>query len=111
MAKLRKVKKNGHARWRVSWYDALGQRRQRFFARKGDADRLLSDAIKASQQRLEPAIDPNATVDAYAAHWLPLHAGARGLKPRTVESYESTLRTHVTHFPLPGRSVTVGELK
>src|SRR5947207_9784804 len=111
MAKQRKVVKNGRTRWRVSWYDAVGQRRQRFFKLKGDADRQLSAAIAAEDQRCAPMIDPSATVRAYAAYWLPVHATTRNLKARTVEGYEDTLALHVLDFQLAGSTKPIGDFR
>src|SRR5437899_1168479 len=95
MAKIRKVTKNGRMRYRVSSYDALGHRHQRFFATKTEAEAHQADAIKESQQKLAARVDPTITVRDYAARWLPQHAAEQQLKPRTVESYDATLRLHV----------------
>jgi len=108
MATTRKVKKHGRTRWRVSWYDALGQRHQRFFATKAEADQQQADATKASRQRLTPRVDPNITVADYAALWLPQHVAEQDLKPRTRESYDATLRLHI--LPVAIGNGTFGDL-
>jgi hypothetical protein len=83
---LRKVCKHGRVRWRVSWYDALGARHQRFFPTKGEAEQHQADAIKEGKERLVPRVDPKISMRDYAARWLPQHAAEQELKPRTVES-------------------------
>jgi integrase len=108
MAATKKVEKHGRVRWRVSWYDALGQRHQKFFASKADAEQHRADVTKASRQRLAPRVDPNITVKDYAARWLPQHATEQDLKPRTIESYAATLRLHI--LPVAVGAVTFGDL-
>jgi integrase len=108
MAATKKVKKHGRIRWRVSWYDALGQRHQKFFATKAEADQQQADATKASRQRLTPRVDPNITVADYAALWLPQHVAEQDLKPRTRESYDATLRLHI--LPVAVGNGTFGDL-
>src|SRR5262245_23320429 len=108
MAATKKVEKHGRVRWRVSWYDALGQRHQKFFASKADAEQHRADVTKASRQRLAPRVDPNITVKDYAARWLPQHATEQDLKPRTIESYAATLRLHV--LPIAVGALTFGDL-
>ena len=108
MAATKKVEKNGRIQWRVSWYDALGQRHQKFFASKADAEQHRADVTKASRQRLAPRVDPNITVKDYAARWLPQHATEQDLKHRTIESYAATLRLHI--LPVAVGAVTFGDL-
>src|SRR5437899_1418210 len=95
MAAIRKVAKHGRVRWRLSWYDACGQRRQRFFKRRDDATAAQGRAIKESEQKRVPTVDPSCTLAEYAADWLPRHAAVMNLKPATRESYEATLRLHI----------------
>jgi integrase len=95
-------------RWRVSSYDALGQRHQRFFARKADAERHQADAIQGNKQKLAARVDPRITVRDYAARWLPAHAAEQQLKPRTVEQYGTMLRLHI--LPVPVGAGTLGDL-
>jgi integrase len=109
MAAIRKVRKHGRVRWRVSSYDALGQRHQRFFATKTDAEQHQADAIKESKQRLAPRVNPHITVMDYATQWLTDHAAEQHLKPRTVESYETTLRLHI--LPVAVGATTFGALR
>ena len=101
MACVRKRKKNGEEVYVADWRDALGFRRMKFCTTKNEADAVLADAIKESQQRTRPLVDPNVTVEGYGAHWLAMRAP--DLKPRTVQSYRDVLRLHV----LP----TLGEKK
>jgi integrase len=82
-------------RWRLSWYDALGQRHQRFFPTKGEAEEHQADAIQQNRQKLAPRVNPKITVRDYAARWLPQHAAEQELKPRTRESYDATLQLHI----------------
>jgi len=93
MACVRKRKKNGEEVYVADWRDALGFRRMKFCKTKNEADAVLADAIKESQQRTRPLVDPNVTVEGYAAHWLAMRAP--DLKPRTVQSYRDVLRLHV----------------
>jgi integrase len=109
MAAIRKVRKHGRVRWRVSSYDALGQRHQRFFATKAEAEQHQADAITESRHRLAPSVDPAITLRDYAARWLPAHAADHDLKPRTIESYAATLRLHI--LPVRWRNTTVGDLR
>jgi integrase len=109
MAAIRKVHKHGRVRWRVSSYDALGQRHQRFFATKAEAEQHQADAITESRHRLAPSVAPTVTLCDYAATWLPAHAAEHDLKPRTIESYAATLRLHI--LPVPWRNTTVGDLR
>jgi integrase len=95
MAAIRKVRKRSRVRWRVSWYDALGQRHQKFFSTRTEAAQQQADATKSTRHRLTPRVDPNVTVRAYATAWLRQHAIEQDLKPRTVESYDATLRLHI----------------
>src|SRR5215470_15628494 len=108
MATTRKVEKHGRIRWRVSWYDALGQRHQRFFKRRKEAKKHEADATNASSQRLTPRVDPNITVSDYARLWLPQHVAEQDLKTRTRESYDATLRLHI--LPVAVGSGTFGDL-
>src|SRR5215813_6469950 len=108
MAAVKKVRKHGRWRWRVSYYDALGQRHQKFYASKEEADQQQADAIKASRTRLEPQVDPHITVGDYATTWLPQHAAEQDLKPRTVESYDAILRLHI--LPVAVGTKTFGAL-
>jgi integrase len=109
MAAIRKVHKHGRVRWRVSSYDALGQRHQRFFETKAEAEQHQADAITESRHRLAPSVVPTVTLRDYAATWLPAHAAEHDLKPRTIESYDATLRLHI--LPVPWRHTTVGDLR
>src|SRR5262249_9756302 len=90
------------------YYDALGQRHQKFFATKAEADQQQADATKASRQRLTPRVDPNITVADYAGLWLPQHGAGLDLKPRNRESYEATPRRH--NLSVAVGHVTFGDL-
>jgi integrase len=109
MAAIRKVTKHGRVRWRVSYYDAFALRHQRFFVTKGEAEEHQAEAIQEGRQKLEARLDPKVTMRDYAAAWLPQHAAEQQLKPRTVESYEATLRLHV--LPVAVRGKTFGDLR
>ena len=74
MACVRKRKKNGEEVYVADWRDALGFRRMKFCKTKNEADAVLADAIKESQQRTRPLVDPNVTVEGYATHWLAMRA-------------------------------------
>jgi integrase len=95
MAAIRKVRKHGRTRWRVSWYDALRTRRQRFFCTRAEAEAQQAEAILQGRQKLTARVERRITMRDYVAQWLPRYAAEHQLKARTRQSYDGVLRTHV----------------
>ena len=79
--------------WRARYRDAAGKEHARHFDRKVDAQRFL-DTVTASIVRGD-YVDParsRMTVGEWAEPWI---AGRAHLKPKTLASYWSLLRTRV----------------
>ena len=80
-------------RWRARYRDAAGKEHARHFDRKVDAQRFL-DNVTASVVRGD-YVDParsRLTVGEWAEPWI---AGRAHLKPKSLSSYRSLLRTRV----------------
>jgi integrase len=80
-------------RWRARYRDTEGREHARHFDRKVDAQRFL-DNVTASVVRGD-YVDParsRMTLGEWAAPWI---AGRAHLKPKTLSSYRSLLRTRV----------------
>src|SRR4051812_45877006 len=87
------IAKRPDGRWRARYRDALGKEHARHFDRKVDAQRFL-DNITASVVRGD-YVDPSRsrlTLGEWAQPWM---AGRTHLKPKTLSSYRSLLRTRV----------------
>ena len=101
---------NGTVTWLARWRDPSGAQRKRTFVRKVDAERFLTsiDHSMLSGSYVDPARS-RLTVGEWAAPWM---AGRSHLKPKTLASYESLLRTRVlpTWATVPLVRVTHGEV-
>lgn len=109
-ARVASVKKRPDGRWRARYRDAAGKEHAKHFGRKIDGQRWLDD-VTASQVA-GTYVDPRrsrVTVGEWSQTWL---AGRSHLKPKTVESYKSLLRTRVlpTWGGVPLVSVTHGDV-
>lgn len=93
MASIERHVRAGRVAWQARWRDPSGRQRKRSFARKVDAERFLTgvEATKLTGTYLDPAAG-RATLGAWADAWM---AGRVSLKPKTVVSYESLLRTRI----------------
>ncbi len=89
-------KRRGH--WVTDYRDGGGVRRWRTFATKRDAEDFLAKTIPEVRQRKRAVVPVTLTVAAYAERWISLITHT--VKPRTLESYASTLRLHL--LPLFG---------
>src|SRR5690348_3343750 len=70
------------------------RRRYRFFATKHEADADDKKFHEEGRHERRAKLDPEITLAAYAEHWLSsIRPPVRG--PRTVQSYEDTLRVHL----------------
>lgn len=93
MASVEKRVRDGRTTWLARWRDPDGRQRKRSFARKVDADRFLIgiESSKLTGTYLDP-VAGRTTLGDWAAGWM---AGRVHLKPKTVASYESLLRTRI----------------
>lgn len=101
----------GQTRWRVRYRDPAGASRERWLAKRADAERFAA-GVKADIDR-GVYHDPEAgkiTFGEWAGEWL---RGKVDLAPRTQQGYESLLRVHV--LPVfgdrPLRSITTVEIR
>jgi integrase len=87
------VEKRGSGRWRARYRAPNGRERSKTFARRADAERFLTTAESAKLRGEWVAPERSrVTVGEWAAEWM---AGRVHLKPTTVASYESLLRTRI----------------
>lgn len=87
------IQKRPDGRWRARYRDNAGREHAKHFPRKREADKWLREQESALDSGTW--VDPSRssiTVDDWSAQWL---AGRVHLKPKTVASYESLLRTRV----------------
>src|SRR5262245_61223865 len=77
----------------VDYRDGVGIRRWITCNTKREADVVLGEKLQESRQPTRSALDPNVTVEVYADRWLAQIAAT--IKPRTLESYRSTLRRYL----------------
>src|SRR5215813_6792264 len=77
----------------VDYRDGAGARRWVTCETKRQAEDVLSEKLRESRQHARLAVDPHVTVADYAKRWLGF-VGAT-LKPRTLRSYDDTLRLHI----------------
>src|SRR5262249_22274760 len=85
--------KKRRGRWVVDYRDAAGVRRWVTCRTRDEAKHVLRDKLLESTQPTRPAVNPRITFSDYSKRWLKL-AGAT-IKPRTLESYASTLRRYL----------------
>lgn len=94
MAQLLKIEKDGKTTgWQVRWYAPDGTRKSKIFKRKSDARRYGNNMESAKARGLynDPSLG-KIRYEKWARHWLDSKIR---LKPKTRETYESLLRTHV----------------
>jgi integrase len=82
----------------VDYRDAFSRRRWVTCQTRNDAERILAERLSGVRRAGRPAVDPDVRVAAYAERWLTFVAAT--LKPRTLHSYEASLRLHL--LPLIG---------
>jgi len=80
-------------KWVVDFRDSASIRRWVTCETRREAETVLEEKLRESRQPIRPAVDLNVTVAAYAERWL--HLITASIKPRTLESYEKTLRLHL----------------
>src|SRR3954451_9604813 len=87
------IARRPNGRWRARYRDAAGQEHARHFDRKVDAQRFL-DNVTASVVRGDyvDRARSRMTVGEWSEPWI---AGRPHLKPKTLSSYRSLLRTRV----------------
>jgi integrase len=85
-----------------------GERRRLFYATRAEAEAKQTELNSAPIEPLHPLIDPEVTLERYAALWE--ERNAPGWKPRTRRSYHDTLTLHVLPFPI-GAGRTLGTLR
>jgi integrase len=86
-------------KWVADYRDAFGVRRTPGFRTKAEADNALAEGVTGARQAMQPAVDPDILVQAYAKRWLGQIAAT--LKTSSVDGYEQRLRVHI--LPLFGR--------
>lgn len=93
MASVEKRLRDGKVTWQARWRGPDGRERKRSFPRRVDADRYLTSVSAAllDGSYVDPARS-RIPVGEWAVPWL---AGRAHLKPKTLASYESLLRTRV----------------
>src|SRR5688572_21652305 len=93
MASIDKIKRRDSTSWVARWREPNGRQRKRSFRRKVDAERYLQSVISASLSGMY--VDPTRsrmTVGEWSGVWME---GRSHLKPKTLASYQSLLRTRV----------------
>jgi integrase len=104
------VEKRGAGRWRARYRAPNGRERSRTFARRADAERFLANA-EAAKLRGEWVAPERSrlTIGECASEWM---AGRVHLKPKTIASYESLLRTRIlpTWETVPLANITNGDV-
>ena len=80
-------------KWIADYRDGAGCRRVPSFDTRREAEDFLARVIPESRQVMRPAVDSNITMTVYSGRWLGLVQGH--LKPRTLASYQQTLRLHI----------------
>ena len=106
MGSVDKRVRDGKVSWLARWRDPDGAQRKRSFTRKTDAERYLTSVSAGllDGSYVDPARS-RMTVEEWSGPWL---AGRSHLKPATLASYGSLLRTRVlpTWGPVPLVKVT-----
>src|SRR5262245_1516473 len=93
MNHVRRCTKNGRPRYCVDYIGSDGRRHFKFLTTAEAAEDFLAAATLASRQPTHSHLPSTITLAAYSAHW---RAVARPhLKPRTLASYDTTLRVHL----------------
>jgi hypothetical protein len=88
------IEKRGPKRWRARYRGPDGRERSRTFQRRTDAERFLTNIEHSKKSGLY--VDPShgrVTLSTWSAEWL--EAVRPSLKPKTVASYESLLRSRI----------------
>ena len=98
-------------KWVVDFRDGAGVRRWVTCETRRRADAVLAERLDESRQPRQPVVDPDIRLAEYSQRWLNLIRLT--VKPRTLSSYEQTLRLHL----LPGlgpvkiRNLAKGHIK
>ncbi len=82
----------------VDYRDGAGQRHWITCDTRREADAALGRVHRQPKRRSRPTVDSRITVAEYSRRWLELvraNVAAGSLKPRTLESYEDTVRLHI----------------
>ena len=80
-------------KWVVDYRDTLGRRRWVTCQARREAEAILEEKLRASRQPTRPVVDLDITAKSYSERWLTLIAAS--VKPRTLESYDRTLKLHI----------------
>ena len=93
MASVEKRVRDGRVTWLARWRDPAGAQRKKTFTRKLDAERYLTSVSAGllDGSYVDPARS-RLTVGEWAETWMATRAH---LKPKTLSSYRSLLRTRV----------------
>src|SRR6266511_1031614 len=93
MAHVERRRRKGQTVWRARYRAPDGSERSKTFRRRSDAERFLT-TVEASKLRGEWVAPERSrlTVGEWASEWM---AGRVHLKPKTIASYESLLRTRI----------------
>lgn len=83
--------------WVVDYRDTAGDRRQKSFAKKKDADQFAATATVEVREGVHVADSASATVKQAAGFWIA-SAEAAGLERTTVDSYRSHVNLHIVPF-------------
>ncbi len=98
-------------KWVVDYRDGAGIRRWATCRTRREAEDVLDAKRREGRQATRPVVDPDITVNEYAARWLGVIAA--GVKPRTLTMYRGYLKLHL--LPIFGatkvRQVTRGHVK
>ncbi len=93
MASVEKRVRDGNVTWLARWRDPDGKQRKRSFPRRTDAERYLTSvAVGILDGSYVDPMRARMTVGEWAGSWM---AGRSHLKPKTLASYDSLLRTQV----------------
>ncbi len=98
------IKRRDDGAWRARYRDAAGREHAKHFDRKVDAQRWLDETTTAvvTGANVDPRRSP-ITVAGWSGGWLE---GPSHLKPKTVQGYESLMRTRV--LPRWGETAMTG---
>jgi len=98
-------------KWVVDYRDAAGVRRWLTCETRRAAEIVLAERLDESRQPREPVVDPDIRLEEYSHRWLNLIR--MSVKPRTLDSYQQTLRLHLLPVlgPVKVRTLARGRIK
>ena len=98
-------------KWVVDYRDAAGIRRWLTCETRRAAEIVLAERLDESRQPREPVVDPDIRLAEYSQRWLNLIR--MSVKPRTLDSYQQTIRLHLLPVfgPLKVRILARGRIK